>query len=256
MDLSVISTDRLILRFVEIELQRRRRLNCFTKDFFTGCYFPLVYQARSSLPTNFDCDLAYTLGWGAAALVSLGKTGQLVHASGLELPVDEWRIAGIPLTSLVSIEYDEETQQHLISPAHVKLLKQRGIDRPFKRWLPRVCDRSTVFHGPTQFWGPASSHPSLRTTWYLQNMPLQDPTEHLNGIVKLCSELQSIMVQSRVESTLCAATAILGHAFEVLSSCKSLEQAQRKTTATLADVPVEGPQQVYRTKRASASSGD
>jgi len=256
MDLSVISTDRLILRFVEVELQRRRRLNCFTQDFFNGKYCPLVYQARSSLPTNFDCDLAYTLGWGAAVLISLGKTGQLVHASGLELPVDSWRIKGIPLTSLVSIEYNDETEEHAILPAHTKLLKLRGIVRPFKERLPKVCDRGTMFHGPVQFWGPASSHPSLRTTWYLQNMPLQDPTEHLHGIVKLCSELQSTMLLTRSESQLCAVTAILEHALEVLSSYKSLEQAQRKTKATLADVPVEGLSQVYKTKRASVSSGD
>merc|ERR1711994_35438 len=140
------------------------------------------------------------------------------------------------------------TQQHLVLPAHVKLLKQRGNVRPFDRRLPQVCDRSTVFPGPTQFWGPASSHPSLRTTWYLQNMPLQDPTEHLDGIVKLCRELQSTMGQAREESTLCAATAVLGHALEVLSSYKSLEQAQKKTNATLTDVPVEALPQVYRTK--------
>merc|ERR1712032_16646 len=205
---------------------------------------------------NFDCGLAYTLGWGAAVLVSLGKTGQLVHASGLELPVNEWRIAGIPLTSLVSIEYNEETQEHSVLPAHCKLLKQRTINRPFKKALPAVCDRSTVFHGPVQFWGPSTSHPSLQTTWYLHNMPLQDPTEHLQEISKLCNELQSSMVGARAESTLCAATAILGNALEVLSSYKSLEQARRKTAATLADVPGEGPPQVYRTRRASANSGD
>lgn len=248
-DLSVISTDRLLLRFVEIELQRRRQLNLFKDVFFRGCCCPMVYQARSCMPTNFDCDLAYTLGWGAGVLVCLGKTAQLVHASHLELCVDEWRVGGIPLTSLLSTEYDEEAEEHKILPASVQLLKQRGIVRPFLSRLPSPLVRDPVFHGPVQFWGLTALHPSQRTTWYMENMPLQDPTEALRDIERLCSELQSTMAKAQAESTLLTVNSLLSNALSVLESYKHLDETSKNTTRSLADVPIEQEPQVWRTRR-------
>ena len=36
-----------------------------------------THQARSSMPSNFDCDLGFALGHTATALVAAGKTGYL-----------------------------------------------------------------------------------------------------------------------------------------------------------------------------------
>jgi len=249
-DLSTISTDRLLLRFVEIELQRRRQLGVFQEDFFRGCCCPMVYQGRSAMPTNFDCDLAYTLGWGAGTLVGLGKSGQLVHATGLQLSVDEWTLCGIPLTCLLRAEYDEEAQEHRILPASVQLLKQRGIVRPFSR-LPLPEARTAVYHGPVQFAGAAANDPSMRTTWYMENMPIQDPTEPLREIAKLLNELQSTMAQARAESTLYAVNGLLSNALSVLESYKNLEESSRRTSQSLADVPIgQMPAAVWRARRA------
>ena len=50
------------------------------------------YQARSSMPSNFDCDLGFALGHTAAALVAAGKTGYMASAHCLASPTLEWRL--------------------------------------------------------------------------------------------------------------------------------------------------------------------
>lgn len=247
-DLTSVSSDRLLLRLVEIELDRRRKLGMVIEDFFRGTCYPMIYQARSSLPTNFDCDLAYTMGWGAAQLVALGKSGQLVHVSGLQGSVDQWTVEGIAFTSLLRAQPDEETEELRISQARLQLLKQRGVVRPFSR-LPNPEDRCTFYHGPVQYSGAAALDPTLRTTWFMENVSLQDPTELLQEISNLCCELQSTMALAKAESTIYAVNSLLSNAVSVLDSYKHLVESSETGKQTLADIPIEHMPQAWRTKR-------
>lgn len=246
-DLSSIETERLILRFVEIELQRRQRLGFFQEPFFQGSCYPMVYHARSALPTDFDCDLAYSLGWAAALLVRLGKSGLVVHAANLERSPSEWQLRGIPLTCLLRAEPNLSTGKHRILPACLRLLKQRGIERPFKALLPPPEERSGVHQGPVQYWGDVATHPSVRTTWFMENMPLQDPTEVLQQIAGLCGELQSTMAKAKAESTMYAVNSILANALSIIDSFKQLDVSRRERTSSL-EVPTAQMAQVWRTK--------
>jgi len=106
-DLANVSTEWLISTLVTVELDRRRRLGLFDGPSFDACAHALAYQARSCMPTNFDCDLAYTLGLSAAVLVDARKTGLLVHASNLENSVSDWRVSGIPFASLMNTKEDD-----------------------------------------------------------------------------------------------------------------------------------------------------
>jgi hypothetical protein len=54
-----------------------------------------VCQARCSLPSNFDCNLAYTLGMVAGALVNSGYTGYAASVSGLEKSPEEWEVSRV-----------------------------------------------------------------------------------------------------------------------------------------------------------------
>lgn len=63
-------------------------------------------QARGSLPSPFDCDLAYSLGGAAAALVHNNLTGYLASITGLKGPAHTWKVAGVPLTALLALEDD------------------------------------------------------------------------------------------------------------------------------------------------------
>jgi len=242
-----ISTDRLILRFVEIELQRRRELGLIAEDFFRGSCHPMLHHARSSLPSNFDCDLSYTLGWGAAVLTCLGKSGLLVRASGLQKPPKDWLLEAIPLTCLLRALYDEEAKEYIILPATVQLLRQRGIVRPFA-YLPPMTERCGVYRGPQQFWGDAAEDKAMRTTWFMEKMPIQDATGPLLEIAALCDELQSMMAQAKAESTLLTVNSILSNAVSILDAYKSLDASSRRSAQSLADVPMEIMPQVWRTK--------
>jgi len=220
-DLSTVSIDRVLLRFVEIELQRRMKLGLIADDTFRGTCHPMMYQGRSALPTDFDCDLGYTLGWGAGVLVRHGKTSQLVHASSLQRKVDEWCVRGIPLTCLLDATSDGEHDEARIFPSSLALLNQRHIARPFTK-LPPQEKRITVYHGPVQYFGDAARDPSLRTTWHMENMPLQDPTELLQDIFDLCGELHSTMALASNESTMYTVNGLLSNGLSVLESYKQL----------------------------------
>merc|ERR1711953_381692 len=53
-DLSNLSTERVLMRFVEIELERRATLKLADDHkFFKGITYPMTYQARSAIPTDF-----------------------------------------------------------------------------------------------------------------------------------------------------------------------------------------------------------
>jgi len=233
--LSTISTDRLILRFVEIELQRRKDLGFITQDFFRGACHPMLHHARSALPSNFDCDLAYTLGWGAALLTCIGRTGLLVSASNLNASVQDWVLGALPLTSLLRTYFDEEANDISILPANLQLLRQRGIIRPFSN-LPAMRDRCGVYRGPLQFWGEATLDPQTRTTWFMENFPIQDPTSLLQDISSLAAELQSMMATAQAESRLYAVNSILTNALSTLDTYKALDASSRRLAQSLADV--------------------
>ncbi|CAE8587449.1 unnamed protein product, partial [Polarella glacialis] len=215
-------------------------------DFFTGTSYPMIYQARSALPTDFDCDLAYTLGRGAGILVNLGKSAQLVHASNLEQrDVNQWQVRGIPLTSLLKAEFDEETKEQCVLPGYHCLLKQPGVVRPFLS-LPPPKSRSPRYLGPVQYWGDAVEAPELRTTWYMKTMPAQDPSDLLQDIAMLCGELQSTMALAKAESTLYAVNSLLSNAVSVLESYKRL--GKKTGGMSLADVPMDHISEVWTTK--------
>mmetsp|Transcript_86553 Transcript_86553/g.242403 ORF Transcript_86553/g.242403 Transcript_86553/m.242403 type:complete len:1312 (-) Transcript_86553:80-4015(-) len=215
--LTNLSSERLLLRFVEIEYERRQRLSIIDNSSFQGSCYSMMYQARSALPTDFDCDLAYTLGYGASLLVALGKSGQLVHASNLHRDVSEWRLHGIPLTCLLKLERDENHEEQVVAvPNH--LLQQKGIVRPFKEMLPKPEERVTRCQGPVQYWGDSLNDASLRTTWHMYNMPKLDPTTLLHDIAGLCGELQSTMAMAKAESTLYAVNNLLSNAVSVLEA--------------------------------------
>eukprot|EP00927_Polykrikos_kofoidii_P076426 TRINITY_DN73530_c0_g1_i1.p1 TRINITY_DN73530_c0_g1~~TRINITY_DN73530_c0_g1_i1.p1 ORF type:complete len:1421 (+),score=227.21 TRINITY_DN73530_c0_g1_i1:97-4359(+) len=247
MDLGNVSSERFLLRFVEDELKRRQRLG-LVEDFFNGATYSILYQARSAAPTKFDCDLAYTLGWAAGILVHQGRSGQLVHASGLEHDINLWSVRGIPLTCLLNAEFDVDTGEHKIMPAVLQLLKKRGVPSPIKS-LPCEEERIGLYEGPVQLLGPLASEPELLARWFLEVMPSVDPTEELNEIAHLCEELQSTMLGAKVESTLMAVNSLLSNALTAIDSYKSLSDAATNRSQSLADIPLEQSPLTCRMRR-------
>merc|ERR1711976_84975 len=113
-----MGTERLIAHFVDEELKIRKSKGLYNGKFNPVCSF-LGYQARGSLPSNFDCDYAYSLGGIAASLLYNGFSGYIATISGLKGPSTEWQAAGIPITSMMKAEEDP----HILSQGDFQKFK-------------------------------------------------------------------------------------------------------------------------------------
>ncbi|KAJ0796292.1 putative diphosphate--fructose-6-phosphate 1-phosphotransferase [Helianthus annuus] len=87
------------------------------------------YEGRCGLPSNFDSNYCYALGYGAAALLHAGKTGLISSVANLGAPVKDWTIGGTPLTSLMDVERRHGKFKPVIKKAMVEL---QGA--PFKKF--------------------------------------------------------------------------------------------------------------------------
>lgn len=81
----------------------------------------LGYEGRCGYPSSFDASYCYSLGWGAAQLLSQGHTAMMVSVQGLKGPVIDWALHGIPLVSMMSIERRHGKDKPVIEKALVDL---------------------------------------------------------------------------------------------------------------------------------------
>lgn len=102
--LSQIETEKLLAQLVDTEMIRRTKTGLYEgKKFNAICHF-FGYQARGSLPSNFDCNYAYTLGQTAYYVAQAGLTGYMATVANLKQDVSEWRCGGAPLTAMMSVK--------------------------------------------------------------------------------------------------------------------------------------------------------
>ncbi|EFJ20412.1 hypothetical protein SELMODRAFT_108705 [Selaginella moellendorffii] len=102
--LSQIETEKLLCQLVETEMTRRTKAGSYKGKKFNGiCHF-FGYQARGSLPSNFDCTYANALGHIAFHLASAGLNGYMATVTNLKESVDQWRCGGAPITAMMSVK--------------------------------------------------------------------------------------------------------------------------------------------------------
>lgn len=124
---SQLETERLLADLVRLELSRRRASAqleaewCAPDTKFSPICIHLGYQVRSSLPSNFDCDLGFAIGEAAAALVAFGASGYVATAHCLTPDPSAWRLCGTPLYSLLSAEEGAGQPIASIRPSRVDL---------------------------------------------------------------------------------------------------------------------------------------
>lgn len=158
LDLSSVETECIFKSLVEAELTRRVVLGTF-KGTFRAITYALPYHGRAAMPTNFDCDLGYTLGWASGLLIDAHKTGLLVEVSKLKEDVKHWEVRGTPLTSLLSFQ-DPPAKTRIdyyrpkIGPKS-RLHYDIGLDEG--RCMPDPVHRTLVSPGPSQFAGPCAN---------------------------------------------------------------------------------------------------
>lgn len=160
--LSMIETDKLICQAVEDELMIRRSAGLYQGNFQAVDHF-FGYEGRSGIPSNFDAHYCQALGFVAALLLRDKVTGYMCFISGLQHPISDWEIGGVPLISLMQIELRHGKQQPVIKKTLVDLEGQPFQVYAGKRGEWKYSD-AYCYPGPTQYYGPDTISLSIPIT--------------------------------------------------------------------------------------------
>ncbi|KAL6534664.1 hypothetical protein OROGR_013339 [Orobanche gracilis] len=151
-----IETEKMLIEMVEAELESRRKKGLYKKEFRGQSHF-FGYEGRCGLPSNFDSNYCYALGYAAGALLQYGKTGLISSVGNLSAPVENWTVGGTALTSLMDVERRHGKFKPVIKKAMVEL---EGA--PFKKFASmrdQWALKNQYFNpGPLQYVGPTSNN--------------------------------------------------------------------------------------------------
>ncbi|MDR2427054.1 MAG: diphosphate--fructose-6-phosphate 1-phosphotransferase [Endomicrobium sp.] len=151
---SLIETEKLLIEMVHKKLSELKKSGKYAGKFSAITHF-FGYEGRCGIPSNFDANYTYALGYNAAALVLNGMSGYLSSVRNLTKPSKEWICGGIPLTMMMNIERRHGHDKPVIQKALVNL---KG--RPFKELAKNrnkwAVAESYIFPGPIQYFGPAT----------------------------------------------------------------------------------------------------
>jgi pyrophosphate--fructose-6-phosphate 1-phosphotransferase len=152
---------------VKKELKKRKEEGTYKGKFSAQPLF-CGYEGRSGLPSNFDCNYCYALGYTAVLLIEAKATGYIATVRNLHLPVEQWNVMGAPLVPFIHLEERSGKRKPVIQKAFVDL---QGV--PFKtfsqqreRWILEDDYRNS---GPIQFFGPSELSDSITLTLELES---------------------------------------------------------------------------------------
>lgn len=151
---SLIETEKLLIEMVQERLKELKKTGKYSGKFSSIHHF-FGYEGRCGVPSNFDANYTYALGYNAAALVLNNLSGYLSSVKNLVAEPSKWVCGGIPLTMMMNIERRKGKEKPVIQKALVKL-----TGTPFKTFAKVRQDWAMndryMFPGPIQFFGPAS----------------------------------------------------------------------------------------------------
>ncbi|ANQ07486.1 6-phosphofructokinase [Plasmodium coatneyi] len=161
-----LETEQLLLQMVKEELHQRKQEGKYSGSFMGLTHF-FGYQGRSSLPSEFDCKLAYSYGHAASIVIESGLTGYIVSIRGLCGNIKDWKLFAIPFISLMNILPRGQDSKYLKSaskgdlpvipsaPVDLNGKAYRSLKIALQKWQmeDRFCNP-----GPIQFEGNASNY--------------------------------------------------------------------------------------------------
>ncbi|OEH76488.1 putative phosphofructokinase [Cyclospora cayetanensis] len=164
-----IATERLLILLLENELSKQGRdpeLWSFMPHYFG-------YEGRCAMPSNFDANYCYSLGFVAGALVDNRRNGYMSVVRNLDQHPTLWTPAGVPFTSMMCVKQDAKG---VAFPAITRSLVD--LDGPLfkvfcearEHW--KFGDYYRV-PGPIQFEGPTADEPA-----YAVSIPTKDELLH------------------------------------------------------------------------------
>ncbi len=116
---SQIETEKLLVETVKKELKQRS----FKKKFNALTHF-FGYEGRAGMPSNFDANYCYCLGCTAAALIKENLSGYMSCVYNLKEAPKNWKVKGVPLTSMMNMETRHAKSKPVIKKALVALDSQ------------------------------------------------------------------------------------------------------------------------------------
>ncbi|MDR3281814.1 MAG: diphosphate--fructose-6-phosphate 1-phosphotransferase [Endomicrobium sp.] len=150
--LSFIDTEKLLLEMVHKELLKLGEAGEYKDKFLSVSHF-FGYEGRCGIPSNFDANYTYALGYNASALLLNGFTGYLSSIKNLVKPPKQWECGGIPLTTMMNIEKRDGKDKFVVQKALVDL-----SGKPFKKFVENRDEwsmtESYISPGPMQYFGP------------------------------------------------------------------------------------------------------
>jgi pyrophosphate--fructose-6-phosphate 1-phosphotransferase len=151
---SKIDTEKLLMETVDIKLKEWKAQGKYVGKFSSQGHF-FGYEGRCAMPSNFDADYCYSLGFTAAYLLASGLTGYLSSVRGLLKPTTQWKAGGVPLTMMMNLERRHGKEKPVIQKALVDLKGKPFLAFASQREKWAVMD-DYQSPGPVQFWGPAA----------------------------------------------------------------------------------------------------
>ena len=150
---SLIETEKLLVEMIQKRLLELEKVNKYKGKFSAITHF-FGYEGRCGIPSNFDANYTYALGYNAAVLVLNEFTGYLSSVRNLVKPPKCWECGGIPLTMMMDIEKRHGKDKPVIRKALVDL-----NGKPFKKFVKNrdkwAISENYVFPGPVQYFGPS-----------------------------------------------------------------------------------------------------
>jgi len=150
--LSFIDTEKLLLKMVHKELLKLGEAGEYKDKFLSVAHF-FGYEGRCGIPSNFDANYTYALGYNASALLFNGFTGYLSSIKNLVKPPKQWECGGIPLTTMMNVERRDGKDKFVVQKALVDL-----SGKPFKKFVENRDEwsmtESYISPGPMQYFGP------------------------------------------------------------------------------------------------------
>ncbi|MDR0952654.1 MAG: diphosphate--fructose-6-phosphate 1-phosphotransferase, partial [Elusimicrobiota bacterium] len=165
---SLIQTEKLLIEMLHHKLAQLRKEGKFKGKFTTIEHF-FGYEGRCGIPSNFDANYTYALGYTAAILALNKCSGYLSSVRELIKNPKDWKCGGIPLTMMMNIERRKGKEKPVIKKALVDL---KG--GPFKYLLKNrdkwAMGEYYIYPGPINFFGPSVLTDMTTKTLKLEHM--------------------------------------------------------------------------------------
>lgn len=164
-----IDTERLLILILQKELEDRRNKGLYKGKFSPQSHY-FGYEGRCALPSYFDTEYCYSLGFNAGALVSLGLNGYMSVIKNLsDHNPKNWLPGGCPLMTMMNVERRKGKDVPVIKKALVELEGEMYKYYQIVKDTWAIND-AYLSPGPIQYEGPCA--PSCP---FLVNPPDSNP---------------------------------------------------------------------------------